>query len=171
MYLLKGKAVTACKTQDKTTMAKTSILLSRRLTGNNIMAICIGIVYLWFGVLKFYPNLSPAEAIAKDTITILSIGIIPSNISIIMLAIWETAIGILLITNNYQRLAIILALVHITLTFTPLLVFPELIFSDAPFSFTLLGQYIAKNIIIISALITLLNKTSEGYYNKNLKVD
>jgi len=144
-------------------MTKTNVLLSRRLTSNNFMAICIGIVYFWFGILKFFPNLSPAEEVAKDTINILSLGIIPSNISIIMLAIWETGIGVLLITNNYQRLAIILALAHISLTFTPLIVFPELTFSDTPFSFTLLGQYIAKNIIIMSALISLLNSPHKGY--------
>jgi len=106
-------------------MIRFSILLSRRQTGNNIIAISIGIVYLWFGILKFFPNLSPAEEVAKDTINILFLGMIPSNISIIMLAIWETVIGLLLLTNNYQRLAITLALVHITLTFIPFIVFPD----------------------------------------------
>lgn len=145
-------------------MIKSSILLSRRQTGNNIIAISIGIVYLWFGILKFFPNLSPAEEVAKDTINILFLGMIPSNISIIMLAIWETVIGLLLLTNNYQRLAITLALVHITLTFIPFIVFPDLSFGEVPFSFTLLGQYIAKNIIILSALISLLKRSNETTY-------
>jgi len=145
-------------------MIRFSILLSRRQTGNNIIAISIGIVYLWFGILKFFPNLSPAEEVAKDTINILFLGMIPSNISIIMLAIWETVIGLLLLTNNYQRLAITLALVHITLTFIPFIVFPDLSFGEVPFSFTLLGQYIAKNIIILSALISLLKRSNETTY-------
>ena len=145
-------------------MIRFSILLSRRQTGNNIIAISIGIVYLWFGILKFFPNLSPAEEVAKDTINILFLGMIPSNISIIMLAIWETVIGLLLLTNNYQRLAITLALVHISLTFIPFIVFPDLSFGEVPFSFTLLGQYIAKNIIILSALISLLKRSNETTY-------
>ncbi|MBG7630122.1 MAG: doxx family protein [Bacteroidetes bacterium] len=145
-------------------MIRFSILLSRRQTGNNIIAISIGIVYLWFGILKFFPNLSPAEEVAKDTINILFLGMIPSNISIIMLAIWETVIGLLLLTNNYQRLAITLGLVHITLTFIPFIVFPDLSFGEVPFSFTLLGQYIAKNIIILSALISLLKRSNETTY-------
>jgi len=145
-------------------MIRFSILLSRRQTGNNIIAISIGIVYLWFGILKFFPNLSPAEEVAKDTINILFLGMIPSNISIIMLAIWETVIGLLLLTNNYQRLAIKLALVHIPLTFIPFIVFPDLSFGEVPFSFTLLGQYIAKNIIILSALISLLKRSNETTY-------
>ena len=77
-----------------------------------------------------------------------------------MLAVWESSIGVFLITNNYQRLAIILAFIPITLIFTPLVVFPELKSSQVPFSFTLLGQYIAKNIIIIGALITVLKETN-----------
>lgn len=149
-------------------MIRFSILLSRRQTGNNIIAISIGIVYLWFGILKFFPNLSPAEEVAKDTINILFLGMIPSNISIIMLAIWETVIGLLLLTNNYQRLAITLALVHISLTFIPFIVFPDLSFGEVPFSFTLLGQYIAKNIIILSALISLLKRSNEIYKLSNI---
>ena len=41
------------------------------------------------------------------------------------------------------------------LTFTPLVFFPDLSFNDYPFSLTLIGQYIMKNLIIISALIVI----------------
>lgn len=127
----------------------------KQISSNHILAISIGLVYLWFGVLKFFPQLSPAETLAKNTIDLLTFGIIPGNISIILLAIWETLVGILLIFNLYRKQAIIIALVHMVFTFTPLFLFPNQSFSDLPVGFSLVGQYIFKNIIIISALITL----------------
>lgn len=127
---------------------------NEQITGCRFLAISIGLVYLWFGVLKFFPHLSPAEDLAINTITILTLGKIPPNVSIILLAIWETLIGIFLLTKLLRRPIIILALVHMLFTFTPLLFFPKESFT-LPFVFTLLGQYIFKNLIIIAALITL----------------
>lgn len=131
---------------------------NEQIAGCRFLAISIGLVYLWFGVLKFFPHLSPAEDLAKNTITILTMGQIPPNVSIILLAIWETLIGVLLILNVFRRPIIILALVHLVFTFTPLLFFPKESF-NLPFVFTLLGQYIFKNLIIIAALIMLYSQS------------
>ncbi|MCG2459545.1 hypothetical protein K8352_02150 [Flavobacteriaceae bacterium F89] len=121
----------------------------------NILAMSIGIVYLWFGALKFFPHLSPAEDLAVNTIDILDFGLIPSNVAIILLALWETGIGFLLVFNRFRLWALGLAIIHIVLTFTPMFFFPEQIFNKGPFGLTLLGQYIIKNIIIFSILIFL----------------
>jgi uncharacterized membrane protein YkgB len=129
--------------------------LKLNLSNNRILTVSIGIAYLWFGILKYFPNQSPAEDLAKNTIDVLTFSLIPSNISIILLAIWESLVGFLLIMNIYKRVAILLALVHMTLTFTPLFLFPEQMFINAPFQLTLLGQYIIKNIVIIVALFSL----------------
>lgn len=120
-----------------------------------ILALTIGLVYLWFGILKFFPALSPAEDLAKNTIDKLSFGLIPGSISIVLLAIWETAIGLLLLFNRTSRIVISIALLHMLLTFSPLLLFPEQSFSNLPVGFSLLGQYIFKNIIIVGALVLL----------------
>jgi len=48
-----------------------------QVKGCRLLAISIGLVYLWFGVLKFFPHLSPAEDLAKNTITVLTLGFIP----------------------------------------------------------------------------------------------
>ena len=120
-----------------------------------ILAISIGIVYLWFGMLKFFPGVSPAEGLAQDTIHNLTFGLISPEISIILLAIWEITIGFLFIFSFINRYLIILTFVHMVFTFTPLLLFPDLSFNSNPFSLTLVGQYIMKNLIIISALIVI----------------
>lgn len=120
----------------------------------NLLLISLGIVYLWFGVLKFFPHLSPAEALAKNTIDKLTMGMMPVDIALVLLAIWETAIGIMLIFNIYRRFAIPFALLHIVLTFTPMIFFSDEIFSNGAFIPSLVGQYIIKNIIIISVLVS-----------------
>ncbi|SDR93569.1 hypothetical protein SAMN05192545_0457 [Maribacter dokdonensis] len=121
----------------------------------NILRISIGLVYLFFGFIKFIPNLSPAEDLATNTIGILTFGILPSSLSLIVLAIVETLIGIFLIANWKPRIFISIAIVHILFTFTPLFLLPEEIFGKGELVFTLAGQYIVKNIIILSALLSL----------------
>ena len=115
----------------------------------------IGIVYLWFGALKFFPNFSPAEALATDTIHTLFGGVLPAETALLLLAIWEVAVGILLLFNLFRRPVIGMALLHMAFTFSPLFLFPEASFTEAPFKFTLVGQYIVKNLVIIGALLVL----------------
>jgi len=134
------------------------------ILNNHILALSIGVIYVWFGALKYFPNLSPAEDLAENTIHILTNNLIPSRISIKVLAIGEFLLGLLLILNIYRRVVVIMALLHMILTFVPLFLFPEQVFNSAPFHLTLLGQYIFKNIIIIGGLLTLyrLSNTEVG---------
>ena len=134
-----------------------------QLTQNGrMLCISIGIVYVWFGLLKFFPGLSPADILAKQTISLLTFNIIPENVGILLLAIIEVAIGLCLIFNIQLKKVIVAALIHLVLTFIPVVFFPEISFSKAPFSLTLVGQYIIKNIVIISALLLIY----QSPYNK-----
>ena len=123
-----------------------------------MIPVSVGIVYLWFGALKFFSGVSPAETLAQQTIQKLTFNLIDPSVSIILLALWETTIGILLLLTIWRRTTLLLALLHIILTFTPFLFFPELVFTNMPFGLTLLGQYIIKNVIILGVLLVLLKK-------------
>lgn len=120
-----------------------------------ILSLSIGMVYLIFGLLKFFPHLSPAEDLAKNTINILTLGILPPYLALLILAGFETTIGIFLILNWKRTFTVHFAIIHILLTFSPLFIFPEQIFGNNDSFLTLVGQYILKNIIILSALLTL----------------
>jgi uncharacterized membrane protein YphA (DoxX/SURF4 family) len=136
---------------------------------NTFLALSIGIVYLWFGALKFFPHLSPAEGLAMNTIHLLTFGYLPSHIAIFLLAMMEVVIGICFILNIFRRESIILALFHMACTFTPLFFFAEESFVSGPLVPTLLGQYIGKNLIIVAALLSLLKtavKSGEGSTNE-----
>jgi uncharacterized membrane protein YkgB len=123
---------------------------SNPLNPFKVLRISIGIIYLWFGVLKFFFGLSPAEQIASATIHQLTFGLVPDHFAIQTLAVWECALGILLISRKYMKAVLLMMFVHMAFTFTPFLFFPQQTFMHYPFDFALLGQYIMKNIIIIS---------------------
>ena len=122
----------------------------------NILTFSIGLIFFYFGIIKFFPNLSPAEQIGSSTVCKLCFNLISSEVCLILLAILETLMGIGLMTRKYLRFTIFIAIAHLTMTFTPLLFFPDLIFQESMISPTLLGQYIYKNVIIICALIVVL---------------
>lgn len=131
----------------------TTISVSRRYI--DLLRISIGIIYCWFGALKFFPGFSPAEDLAINTINKLTWGIIPQPVNILLLAAMETVVGILLVFGKYIKTALIILFFHMVCTFTPLLFFPELSFKYVPYGFTLVGQYIMKNIIIICAALVI----------------
>jgi uncharacterized membrane protein YphA (DoxX/SURF4 family) len=118
----------------------------------------IGINYFWFGMLKFFNGLSPAEHLAKDTIRILTFGIIPDEVNLLLLAIWEVGIGLIFLSGYLIRLGALAAVVHMFFTFLPLFFFPEVSFSHAPYGFTIVGQYIVKNLVFIAALVIILKE-------------
>jgi uncharacterized membrane protein YphA (DoxX/SURF4 family) len=116
-----------------------------------ILRVALGIVFLWFGVLKFFPGLSPAEQLAAKTIESLTFGVIPQSTALLILATWESLIGLGLIVGRWLRAVLMLLVVQMAGTFTPLLLFPGETFSVFPIAPTLEGQYIIKNIVLIGA--------------------
>jgi uncharacterized membrane protein YkgB len=123
--------------------------------GVSLMRISLGIVFLWFGVLKFFPGLSPAQDLAMRTMQVLTFGLIRPHVSIFVLATWECAIGLGLILGLATRFTLVLLFSQMLGTLTPILLFPSELFSHLYFAPTLEGQYIIKNIVMISAGLTI----------------
>ena len=123
--------------------------------GLTLLRLALGVVFVWFGVLKFFPGASPAEALAGRTIEALTFGAIPQGTALMILAIWESAIGIGLFVGRWMRAVLLLLFVQMLGTVTPLFLFPSETFTVFPIAPTLEGQYIIKNIVIVSAAIVL----------------
>ena len=115
----------------------------------------LGIVFLWFGALKFFPHMSPAEMLAGKTIAVLTFGHVSPHASLPFLAGWECLIGIGLLTGAAPRLTLLLLYSQMIGTFLPLFFFPDETFSVIPFAPTLEGQYIIKNLVLVSAGIVI----------------
>lgn len=113
--------------------------------------VALGIVFVWFGVLKFFPSLSPAEMLAARTIERLTLGTIQPDVALPVLATWEVLIGLGLIAGRWLRGTLLLLAVQMIGTFTPLLLFPDETFTVFPIAPTLEGQYIIKNVVLVAA--------------------
>jgi hypothetical protein len=81
----------------------------------------------------------------------MTFGLLQPSVSIIILASWETLIGVGLLFNKFMRETLFLLFLQMIGTITPLFFFPTETFKMFPFVPTLEGQYIIKNLILISA--------------------
>ncbi len=131
--------------------------IDRRVTrwmaknGITILRWSIGLIFIWFGALKLVPGMSPADQIATDTTMKLTFGWLSEDVARLALAILELTIGVGLLTGRFLRVTLLLLFAQMAGTLTPLVLFPEQIWSDFPFVLTLEGQYIIKNAVLISA--------------------
>lgn len=123
--------------------------------GISLLRYSIGLIFIWFGALKFVPGLSPAQELATSTIELLTFGMISLQVSLIMLATLEVGIGLLLISGRWLRLTIFLLMFQMIGTMTPVFLFPELVFTSFPYGLTMEGQYIFKNFVVISAALVI----------------
>jgi uncharacterized membrane protein YkgB len=114
--------------------------------GLTLMRIGLGIIFFWFGALKLFPNLSPAEQLVRGTIYF-----IDPDLFIPVLAVWEMLIGLGLITGIFMRLTLLLLFLQMPGTALPLVLLPDVCFTIFPFGLTLEGQYIVKNLVLITA--------------------
>lgn len=123
--------------------------------GMTLLRISLGIVFFWFGVLKFFPGLSPAQDLASRTISLLTFGIVPASVSVPLLAVWECAIGIGLIAGRWLRATLLLLFAQMIGTLTPIFLFPGEVFTRIPYAPTFEGQYIIKNLVLLSAALVI----------------
>jgi uncharacterized membrane protein YphA (DoxX/SURF4 family) len=113
--------------------------------------VALGVVFLWFGFLKFFPGLSSEEPIATRTMRAISFGLLQPGVSRPLLATWECVIGLGLLTGKALRLTLLLLFVQMLGTLLPLVIFPGETFKIFPVVPTLQGQFIMKNLVLIAA--------------------
>jgi uncharacterized membrane protein YkgB len=123
--------------------------------GVTLARISLGIVFLWFGALKFFPALSPAEQLAGVTIERLTFGVVKPSLGIPVLAVWESLIGIGLLSGRALRITLLLLFLQMIGTMVPLVMFPHETWAAFPIAPSLEGQYIIKNVVLISAAIVI----------------
>jgi uncharacterized membrane protein YphA (DoxX/SURF4 family) len=121
--------------------------------GPPLLRIALAVVFFWFGVIKLVPGLSPADELATRTISTLTCGLVPPGASRPTLALWETLIGLGLISGLFLRTTILLLLLRMLGTVTPLALLPAETWRRFPIALTLEGQYIVKNIVLVMAAI------------------
>ncbi|MEQ9403077.1 MAG: doxx family protein [Cyclobacteriaceae bacterium] len=126
-----------------------------------LIQLSTGLIYVVFGGLKLFPNYSPAQDLGVDTVQLLTSHLLTPNVSLTMLAIIEVVIGLGLLLNFKRQWMIRIALWHMACTFLPLVFLPDYTFTSTPFSLSLVGQYILKNLVIVGALLAVYSHSGQ----------
>ena len=120
-------------------------------TNDFLIRIPIFIIFFWFGFLKII-DLSPAQQLVKDTVYWMPF--LSAESWTFVIGVWEVLIAICFLFKRTTLIAMVLLFLQMSGTFLPLLILPEVTFQNSnPFLPTLEGQYIIKNIIIITAAL------------------
>ncbi|MFA9477599.1 hypothetical protein ACERK3_04745 [Phycisphaerales bacterium AB-hyl4] len=116
--------------------------------GHDLLRWSLAVIFIWFGILKPF-GLSEANALIEATVywAVDPAWFIP------VLGVWEVAIGVCLLFRPLIRLAILLLAGQMGGTFLSLVLVPEATWVEAPWWPTLAGQYVIKNLLIISGAI------------------
>lgn len=113
------------------------------------------VVYFWFGILKIVGT-SPANPLVASLLE-RTLPFISFEQFIIGFSIYEMVIGVLFLFPKMEKLAVALLLPHMIMTAGPLLLLPQVTWQGFGTP-TLEGQYIIKNLLIISGALTLIAK-------------
>lgn len=121
-----------------------------------LLRIALGYVYFHFGYLKFFPDLSPAQWMAEQTLMKLSWFRLSPDTALFLLAVFECLIGLGLLFKIAPRVVSVMFFAHMAGTYLPAIFMPELIFKVIPLAPALEGQYIIKNLVFLAAGWTVL---------------
>lgn len=115
----------------------------------DVLRVSLGLVFLGFGVLKFFPGLSPAEGLVVPTVEMLTLGVVSGGAALLMTALIECFIGITLITGRLLKTGLcVLAMALVGIMSPLVLLFTDLFPAGTP---TLAAQYVLKDIVLAAA--------------------
>jgi uncharacterized membrane protein YkgB len=122
-------------------------------TNDFLIRIPLFVIFFWFGLLKVI-ELSPAQGLIIDTVYWMPF-LSPED-WVIVIGYWEMLIGLFFLAKKTTFYAMLLLFLQMSGTFMPLVLLPSITFQNSNYLLpTLEGQYIIKNIIIITSAIVI----------------
>ena len=118
--------------------------------GIPILRVVVGVVFLWFGLLKLF-DVTPVFDLVADTYSF-----VPTRSFILALGVWEVLIGFGLIIHFRLRVVLLLLWLQMFGTLFAVFLSPSLFFVNAnPLLLTMEGEFIVKNFVFIAASIVI----------------
>lgn len=127
--------------------------------------ISIFIIYFWFGLLKIM-GLSPAEGLVNHLYDITLKSIIDFRLFFILFGIFECAIGVLWLIPKWTKISMYIICLHLVLTVIPVFVLPKDTWANI-LTPTLVGQYIIKNLVLLSSAFLIFKQQMQNEYADN----
>ncbi|MFA5936229.1 MAG: hypothetical protein WC787_05260 [Patescibacteria group bacterium] len=123
------------------------IINAFRLVSPIVSKLAFFLVFFWFGVLKVL-DLSPAHPMVGSLLA-KTMPFMQLEPFMVLFGLFEMLIGLLFLIPRAERVVFPLLAFHLITTLMPLVLLPSVAWS-APFTPTLEGQYMIKNIVIIA---------------------
>jgi putative oxidoreductase len=114
----------------------------------DMLRISLGLVFAFFGALKFFPGVSPAEDLAIRTVETLTLGVVSGNAALWLTAAVECFIGLTLVTGRLLKAGLMILGFALVGILSPVVLFFGELFPGAP---TLEAQYVLKDLVLASA--------------------
>lgn len=120
-----------------------------------LLRVSMGLVIFGFGVLKFFPDVSPAQNLVLAVNHQLTFGLMPDNVTLALFATVESVIGLSLITGWGLRFSVYPLAIWAIGILSPVVLLPGRLFSGPDHAPTLEGQYVLKDIILLTASLVI----------------
>ncbi|WP_158845824.1 DoxX family protein [Saccharothrix deserti] len=113
-----------------------------------LLRIALGVVFVWFGVLKV-AGTSPVRELVADTVPFL-----PASWFVPVIGVFEVLAGMALIVAIRVRLVAAVTVAHLLGTFLVLVVQPGVAFQDGnPLLLSVTGEFVLKNLVLVAAAL------------------
>lgn len=123
--------------------------------GITLLRLSMGAIFLGFGVLKFFPHVSPAQDVATATLSRLTLHLVPPDVGIVLIGSLESLIGLGLITGRNMRMTIWLLGFELIGILSPLVLLPGRLFTGPHHAPNIVGQYVLKDVMLAAAVVVL----------------
>lgn len=123
------------------------------------------VIFFWFGALKVF-SASPAESLITHLHQLTLYKLISIHHFLIALGFIECIIGILWLIPGATKVVIIIFTVQMATTFLPLIILPGETWHNIMI-LSLSGQYILKNIVLVSSAFTIYKDCQVNGWNFN----
>ncbi len=121
----------------------------------------LGLVFIWFGGLKIF-RVSPVFDLVAETVYWVS-----PQWFVPFLGAWEVVVGLGLLFGVCLRTVLFLFFLQMAGTFLVLILRPEVAFQEGnPLKLTTIGEFVVKNIVLISAGLVIGSTVRNSSSNK-----
>lgn len=150
--------------EDVHTITRVETTIQTWLTRNSVrlLRVSMGAVILGFGFLKYFPGVSPAEHMVETVSRTLTFGLMPDRPTMFLFATIECLIGLSLITGIGLRVVIYPTGLWAVGILSPLVLMPGELFSGPDHMPSLEGQYVLKDVILLTATLVIAEATTHS---------
>jgi len=131
-----------------------AVEINRRMAPT-VLRLALAAVFVWFGALKL-TGASPVRELIAATLPFLD-----ADISVPALGAVEVVIGLVLAAGVLPRITLLVLAGHLAGTFLTFVTASELMFVANPLELTADGEFVVKNLVLISAALVLI-----GHYSR-----